>query len=148
MKSARRQSQFLAGRLLLRRALEFHLALPASSFEILAPENSAPRLERGPRFSLSHCEGMAACFLSEEACGVDVEDASVQRDFSRLAESAGLGELSSGEEFYEAWCEKEARFKAGEACAWMGRFSWKNYRLCLVAKSRGPLNFFLAAAQA
>jgi 4'-phosphopantetheinyl transferase len=140
MKSAKRQSQFLAGRLLLRRALESALGKPASSFDISAPKDGAPYLENGPTFSISHCNGMAACLISDEPCGMDVEDSSVDRDFAKLAAMLKFPENPGREKFYELWTEKEARFKAGEPCAWMGRMSWNNYRLCMVTKSKGVIS--------
>jgi len=130
-----RQRQFLAGRLLLRRALadacpdvqeaDIHFTERAGA----APLASMPGA--APFFSISHAGNWVACAASSAVpLGLDIELSGRQRDFAALAEHsfdaptaqhlAGLPEAERAAAFYREWCRLEAEFKLGRpATHWL-----------------------------
>ena len=146
-----RKLQFLATRVLLRKALERALGRPAASFEITAQAGEAPRLLNASlNASLSHTEGACAVLLSETPAGVDLEDASRERDFPALAKTAfNADELAAFEKnpgresFYALWTSKESRYKAGRPCAWEGRLSFGRYRVAVALPLTGLQNLVI-----
>ena len=149
----KRKLQFLATRVLLRRALERELGFPAAGFEITAEAGQGPRLLnlKRPLFaSLSHTDGACAVLLSETPCGVDIEDASRLREFPDLAKNAFNGDELAifeknpvPENFYKLWTIKEAIYKAGQPCAWLGQLSFKQYRVCAALPLTGLQNLVI-----
>ncbi len=124
-----RQRQFLAGRLLLRRALAD--ARPDAQIADIrftehpgaAPQASMPGAT--PFFSISHAGDWVACAVSTAApLGLDIELHGRQRDFAALAEHsfsatsaqrlAQLPESGRAAAFYREWCRLEAEFKLGK----------------------------------
>ena len=130
-----RQRQFVAGRLLLRRALAD--ARPdAYSTDICfterpgaAPQASMPGAT--PFFSISHAGHWVACAVSTAApLGLDIELHGRVRNFAALAEHsfdagaaerlASLPEAERAAAFYREWCRLEAEFKLGQpASHWL-----------------------------
>lgn len=153
MKSVRRRRQFLFSRQLLRQALSQELGLDPESLGLSAQDGEAPRLLHAPQplyISVSHSVEMAACLLSLEPCGVDIEESSRERDFGALARAAFSPVLQTRylespkrETFYELWTEMEAHFKAQGPCAWLGRMSIKSYRLCMALSLTGIQNLVI-----
>jgi 4'-phosphopantetheinyl transferase len=149
----KRKLQFLATRVLLRRALSASLGGPAQGFQVTAIAGEAPRIlgcPRPVRASIAHTAWAAAVMLAEEPCGVDIEDASVERDFGALAKTAfNASELAiyenrpGREAFYAIWCAKEAHYKAGLPCAWEGRLSYKKYRVVAATPLTGLKNLVI-----
>lgn len=76
-KSARRQTEFLATRLLLD-------ALSIEKKEICYTSSGKPWLEEGPKISISHSADFAAVFLSEKQIGIDIEQCS--RNIGKIAD--------------------------------------------------------------
>ena len=149
----KRKLQFLAARVTLRQALAASLGGHTRDFQISANPGEAPRILNCSlpiHASISHTSWAAAVMLALEPCGVDIEDASVERDFSALAKTAfSPDELAlfekkpSREEFYAIWCAQEANFKAGAACAWEGRLSYKKYRIAMATPLTGLKNLVI-----
>ncbi|WP_035375373.1 4'-phosphopantetheinyl transferase family protein [Pseudoduganella violaceinigra] len=123
-----RQRQFLAGRLLLRRALADASGADGTQIQFferpgLPPLASMPGAQ--PYFSISHAGRWVACVVSMSApLGLDVELQSRQRDFSALAEHsfdaataqriAALPPTQRALPFYREWCRLEAAYKLGQ----------------------------------
>ncbi|MFF0204865.1 4'-phosphopantetheinyl transferase family protein [Streptomyces sp. NPDC005017] len=120
----RRRRQFLAGRLLCRRALSARTGHPVDGWEF--PVNEFGRPEPSPgwygvRFNLSHTDGLVVCVVTDgAACGVDVEGplsqesaAHVSRFFSpsERSELAALPTAERARRTTELWALKEAYLK-------------------------------------
>ncbi len=130
-----RQKQFIAGRLLLRRALaEARPGVSAADIHFTEHPGAAPQVSMpglAPFFSISHAGQWVACAVSAAApLGLDIELHGRQRDFAALAEHsfdaaaaqrlAGLPEGERATAFYREWCRLEAQFKLGQpARHWM-----------------------------
>jgi len=126
---AERQRQFLAGRLLLRRALAD--AVPgtaATAIRFTERAGNAPQVSlpgASPFFSISHAGHWVACAVSTSVpLGLDVELHGSQRDFPALAEHsfdpatarhiASLAPAQRAPAFYREWCRLEAQYKLGQ----------------------------------
>lgn len=129
---AERQKQFLAGRLLLQRALA--AACPGAAAATiqfterpgLPPLAEMPGLQGAvPFFSISHAGHWVACAVSAAVpLGLDIELLGRMRDFAALAAHsfdaatarriAGLPEAQRAPAFYREWCRLEAGFKLGQ----------------------------------
>lgn len=125
-----RQRQFVAGRVMLRRAIELAADVPRDAVQIEEQLGKAPIVTLGvrartPSFSISHSGPWVACAVSREsAVGLDLEVRDPQRDIAALAAKAfgaveanrlmALPEPERAEEFYAAWCVAEAKFKLGQ----------------------------------
>jgi 4'-phosphopantetheinyl transferase len=124
-----RQRQFLAGRLLLRRALaEASPGISPADIQFterpgLPPQLGMPGAQ--PFFSISHAGSWVACAVSlSTPLGLDVELHSRQRDFAALAAHsfdaatartiAALPEGQRAPAFYLEWCRLEAAYKLGQ----------------------------------
>lgn len=125
---AERQRQFLAGRLLLRRALADAVpGIAAAAIHFTERPGAAPQASMPgatPFFSLSHAGHWVACAVSTEVpLGLDVELQGQLRDFAALAEHsfdaataqriARLPPAHRAPAFYRAWCRLEAQYKLG-----------------------------------
>ncbi|GAB3387076.1 4'-phosphopantetheinyl transferase family protein [Massilia agri] len=123
---AERRTQFLGGRVLLRRALSELLGVPPRAIELQERPGLGPALllPAAPAvgFSISHSGNWIACAASTEtALGLDIERIDPGRDVVRLAEQAFTPEQTArlaaceGAEridlFYRLWCEHEASIK-------------------------------------
>lgn len=121
MGSSRRQDAYLRGRALLRWSLsELGIETP----EVFSVnQNEKPFLSGGPHFNLSHSGDAVALALDNDfEVGLDVEDASVKRNFLSIVEEYGsLQEKSylnsrsedlKADTFYKIWSLKEAYCKA------------------------------------
>ena len=131
--SATARAQFIAGRALMRLALERATGFPPEAWTVSAEPGRAPRV-RGPadvHVSLSHRLGWVAAAVSNGPVGVDVECPRARRSLPE--ERAGLmlapEELSAWialrpaareSALLERWTAKEAWFKAapGQDAAW------------------------------
>jgi phosphopantetheinyl transferase len=145
-----RKRQFLASRVLLRKALSAELGAAPETHKITAMAGERPRLlnsRQSVHISLAHSGLASACLLAESPCGVDIEEIAPERDFPGLAKIAFRDEVleefrknPGRETFFRLWTEKEARSKAGAPCQWIGRMSFKNYRVCLALPLTGLKN--------
>jgi 4'-phosphopantetheinyl transferase len=121
-----RRRQFLAGRVLLRRALAPVLGIPAASVSLVERRDNAPLLDLPDStevgFSVSHSGHWVACAVSATTkLGLDVELPDGRRDIGALAaqafdpgQQAWLASLPPQEgtrAFYRMWSAAEARFK-------------------------------------
>ncbi len=126
---AERQRQFLAGRLLLQRALAE--AVPGAAdtaIQFTERPGAAPQVHMpgaSPFFSMSHAGPWVACAVSTSVpLGLDIELHGRQRDFAALAEHsfdaataqriASLPPAQRAPAFYRAWCRLEAQYKLGQ----------------------------------
>ncbi|MEW6759269.1 MAG: 4'-phosphopantetheinyl transferase superfamily protein [Pseudomonadota bacterium] len=123
---AERRTQFIGGRVLLRRALGELLGVPPGAILLQERPGLGPALVHPAApavgFSISHSGNWIACAASTEtALGLDIERIDPGRDVMRLAEqaftpeqTARLAACDSAERidlFYRMWCEHEARIK-------------------------------------
>ena len=69
----RRRAEFLAGRALLRYALEQFTGRAASSHELRTAPEGKPECANGPAISVSHSGAIVVCAVAGVAVGVDVE---------------------------------------------------------------------------
>ena len=114
-----RRAQHLAGRALLRSALEHWTGLPAGSHRLRVREGGKPECLDGPAISLSHDATSVACTIAAGGeVGVDVQHVAPQRrvvDIARhyfsQAENAWL-DNAPPDAFYMLWVLKEAYLKA------------------------------------
>lgn len=130
-----RQRQFVAGRVLLRKAIGLAAGVPPDAILVEEQLGKPPIITLGvrarvPSFSISHSGPWVACAVSMESpVGLDVEVPDAQRDIAALAAQAfgaveanrlmALPEPVRVAEFYAAWCLAEAKFKLGhqaESC--------------------------------
>jgi len=113
----RRRAEHLAGRALLRFALERTTGRPALAHQLRAGPTGKPECVDGPPFSLAHSGGLVVCALAPHGrIGVDVE-LPRPRDVGAIAERYFSSEESRwvGAElrrFLMLWVLKEAYLKA------------------------------------
>lgn len=114
----RRRAEHLAGRALLRMALQDCTGRQARSHRLRAGANGKPECVGGPEFSVAHSRGKVLCALAPAGpIGLDVEapapgrgiDAIAKRHFS-ADERRWVG--TQAERFYMLWVLKEAYLKA------------------------------------
>jgi 4'-phosphopantetheinyl transferase len=130
-----RQRQFLAGRLLLRRALaEASPRTAPAAIQFIERPGLPPQVVMpGAQtfFSISHAGPWVACAVSASTpLGLDVELHGRTRDFAALAVHsfdaataqaiANLAEDQRAPAFYREWCRLEASYKLGQpALHWL-----------------------------
>lgn len=127
-----RQRQFVAGRILLRRALGALLGMDGTDIVLTEQPGAAPRLARpggeAIGFSISHSGRWVACAASlETKVGLDIEVIDPARDIAALAAQAfdakqidwinACPDAERTSIFYALWCAQEAGIKLGEASA-------------------------------
>lgn len=116
---------FVAGRILIRRALGQRLDCPPEQLMIVISATGRPELDpdrhpEGLSFSLSHSASAMALAVSANRVGVDIEAKDRRADFARLARrilgvgESGLAERMAAEKamFLAVWTAKEAAAKA------------------------------------
>lgn len=124
-----RRAQFLAGRMLLRRALTEAAGIPPRAVLVRERPGNAPELSiaqdmQPPYFSLSHSGCWIACAVSAATpLGVDIEIMDAARDIAALsaqafteAEAAAIAALPDPGRvaaFYALWSRREAEYKLG-----------------------------------
>jgi 4'-phosphopantetheinyl transferase len=114
-----RRTQYLAGRALLRVALERWTGRPAASHRLIVGANGKPQCVGGPMISLTHNGTLVACAVSSaNEVGVDVQfptpqmhTADIARQYFSTAESHWLSSAPD-DSFYMLWVLKEAYLKA------------------------------------
>ncbi|MCX5192835.1 4'-phosphopantetheinyl transferase superfamily protein [Streptomyces sp. NBC_00249] len=121
---ARRQAEWLAGRLLAKRLVGEALGVPAQEVEILPRDDGSPRVAvsgipmPGAVVSLSHTAGYVAAALAPQPVGVDLCETASADAVRRVADHAFTpGELAlldadRPEVMAGAWALKEAAVKA------------------------------------
>jgi len=115
----RRRAEFLAGRALLRYALEQFTGRSAHSHELRATPEGKPECVAGPAISLSHSGDILVCAVaSGDAIGVDVETrrprtsaATVAAQYFSPVEASWI-EADPDRRFQMLWVLKEAYLKA------------------------------------
>lgn len=114
----KRQQEHVLGRKLLDYGLRQEYALFLSEQTIGKGQYGKPYLTDCPdiHFSISHCDGMAVCGISERTIGVDIERI---RPFSERTarkvlaeEELAEGTVLSPELFFRYWTLKESYLKA------------------------------------
>ena len=119
MSRQQRRDQHLAGRALLRFALEHWTAAPAASHRLRVRESGKPECIDGPAISVSHDGTSVACAIAESGdIGVDVQHVEprrrtvdIARHYFSEAENAWLDDAAP-DAFYMPWVLKEAYLKA------------------------------------
>src|SRR5512139_1998150 len=116
-----RAAQFLWSRLAIRTTLARVLGCPAVAVELVerAPYPPAVRGAEDLHLSVAHSGRWVVCAIALWPIGVDIEDTTIQRDASALAE-VGLSEIQRGwvrahpettRAFYEMWTFNESVVK-------------------------------------
>lgn len=114
-----RRTQHLAGRALLRFALEHWTGSPAASHRLRVREGGKPECIDGPTVSVSHDGTSIACAIAETGeVGIDVQHVEprrrtvdIARHYFSPAENAWLDDAPP-DAFYMLWVLKEAYLKA------------------------------------
>ena len=114
----RRRAEHLAGRALLRFALERKTGRPGVTHQLRDGPNGKPECVDGPPFSVSHSGGLVVCALAPHGqIGVDVELPKRPRDVGSIAaryfsdeEARWVG--TEPRRFFMLWVLKEAYLKA------------------------------------
>jgi 4'-phosphopantetheinyl transferase len=116
---ARRRTEYLLGRALLRHALERVTGRAAASFGIRELPSGKPECVAGPAISLSHSGEFAICAVAElGAVGIDVETRRPRTELSVIAEryftaaEARWIAADPDARFRMLWVLKEAYLKA------------------------------------
>ena len=116
---ARRRTDYLLVRALLRYALERVTGRTATSFRIRVLPDGKPECEGGPAISLSHSGELAICAVAEQgAVGIDVETRHPRSELAAVAEryftaaEARWVEADPEARFRMLWVLKEAYLKA------------------------------------
>jgi 4'-phosphopantetheinyl transferase len=127
-----RRNQFIAGRMLARRALGAVLGVAPETVRLVERPGAAPALVKPActqaGFSISHSGPWIACAASATGrIGLDVEVVDPARDIDALAahafdasQQAWLAARPAAvrlSDFYQAWSTLEARFKLGTVAA-------------------------------
>jgi phosphopantetheinyl transferase len=114
-----RRTEFLAGRALLRHALQHCTGRPGASHGLIAGAHGKPQCLGGPTISLTHNDQIVACAVSSvNDIGVDVQFPSPHLHTGEIARryfSAAEIDWLHGEPdhaFYMLWVLKEAYLKA------------------------------------
>ena len=114
----RRRAEHLAGRALLRAALQDCTGRPARSHRLRAGANGKPECVGGPEFSVAHSRGKVVCALAPAGrIGIDVECLVPGRGIEAIAEQHFSADErrwvgARAERFYMLWVLKEAYLKA------------------------------------
>jgi 4'-phosphopantetheinyl transferase len=116
---ARRRTEYLMGRALLRYALERVTGRAAASFRIRGRPDGKPECEGGPPISLSHSGELAICAVAQcGAIGIDVETRRPRSELRAVAQryftaaEARWIEADPDARFRMLWVLKEAYLKA------------------------------------
>jgi len=114
----RRRAEHLAGRALLRVALEAWTGRPALSHRLRVAATGKPECVDGPELSVAHSRGAVVCALGPEgAIGIDIELPVPGRAVDGIGERYFSAEESrwaddQPDRFYMLWVLKEAYLKA------------------------------------
>ncbi|WP_288381051.1 4'-phosphopantetheinyl transferase superfamily protein [uncultured Massilia sp.] len=145
-----RRRQFVAGRVLLRRALGELLGAAPHTVLLRDRPGNAPVLVSPARpglgLSISHSGPWVACAVSTRGpLGLDIERTDAARDPVALAEQAfgaqaaaqlmTLDTAARGDAFYRMWCRHEADIKLGHAGAHALFFNYPGLMLALSSMS-------------
>ncbi len=114
-----RRTEYLAGRALLRHALERETGRAGASFRIRVLPDGKPECIGGPAISLSHSGELVVCAVAERgALGIDVETRRPRTELAVIAEryftpaEARWIETDPDARFRMLWVLKEAYLKA------------------------------------
>jgi phosphopantetheinyl transferase len=116
--SPRRRVQYLAGRALLRLALERSTEQPAKAFRFTTRAGGKPDCVAGPAISVSHSGHLLACAVAPAGdVGIDIQLSArhhhteeIAREWFTPAECAWL-QRAPRDAFYQLWVLKEAYLK-------------------------------------
>ena len=122
LRSPRRKREFVAGRLLIRLALDEYFGIQSAQWQLNEQDGGPPLIANAPDSyysSLSHSNGMVCYAIARQPVGVDIEANDRQRDFLPMANTVcddrELAQLTNspniGVDFYRFWCAKEAWYK-------------------------------------
>lgn len=126
LKSAQRRKEYLTSRALMRMALSRHYRNDLAHWQFAQAKNSPPRLLNPPHkalyISLSHSGDYVLLAISEQAVGIDIEQAGQRSKALSIAKKVftpeqqqtldALPEDQRLPYFYRLWSEKEALVKA------------------------------------
>lgn len=114
----RRRAEHLAGRALLRVALQDWTGAPAHSHALRVAEGGRPECVGGPELSVAHSRGVVVCALAPSGrIGIDVELPAPGRAIEGIAERYFTADETRWvgqrpERFHSLWVLKEAYLKA------------------------------------
>lgn len=69
-------------------------------------------LLQGQKISLAHSGRFVVLAISDSDVGIDIEDTTVQRDFTEYSKLLGFGKCASLTDFYRRFVQMEALYKA------------------------------------
>lgn len=80
--------------------------------KVLTTETGKPYVEGGPNFSLTHSGNLIGISVADEPNGIDIENSSKKRNFSKLLKKISHpSEQIDFEDFYKLWVLKESYLK-------------------------------------
>ena len=85
--------------------------------------------------SIAHKDHLVIVAASSAPIGVDIEDASKQRDFNSLGKFIGLKNIKTSDEFYRAFTLAEAKYKSN-ADASARFYKLQKYMICIISNDQ------------
>lgn len=87
--------------------------------------------------SIAHKDNFVIVAASNMPIGVDIEDASKNRDFKTMSEFMNFSNVKNADDFYRAFTEYEARYKMPTPDCGRTRFyTIGNYMICVVSNEQ------------
>ena len=86
--------------------------------------------------SIAHKDNFVIVVASQNPIGVDIEDTSKQRDFNSLGNFMELSNIKTADDFYRAFTQYEAEYKANAAQLHPHFYKLRNYMICIVSNNQ------------
>jgi len=86
--------------------------------------------------SVAHKDNFVIVAASHSPIGVDIEDTSKQRDFNSLGNFMELSNIKTADDFYRAFTQYEAEYKANAAQLHPHFYKLRNYMICIVSNDQ------------
>jgi len=108
-----RYTKFVNKRRKLQYLLSHSIVKNATGENIITDKSGAPKIKSG-FVSIAHKDNLVFVAISDSPVGIDIENASVERDFARQSELLGLPSTNDRNDFYKNFVEYESRYKFGK----------------------------------
>ena len=98
-------------------------------------KNGAPIIKSG-FVSIAHKDNFVMVAVSNSGVGIDIENASVNRDFAEQSELLGLPKTKDKDAFYKNFVKYEAEFKFGNDAEQAHKYFYKlgDYLICVCSQ--------------
>ena len=118
-----RKLQFLVSRALVKQA---------TGKNVIVDKNGAPTIESG-FVSIAHKDNFVIVAISCSGVGIDIENASINRDFIGQSELLGLPKPRNKKDFYKNFVKYEAEFKFGKTSEKTHKYFYEmgDYLICV-----------------